>query len=1415
MKKRILSLLMALALCLSLLPTMALAGTEPNNAWKALGQALNSNDPSTVASESFNVTGDGSESNPYKITLQEDITAEVDNTTLTVSGTKVLDLNDHVINADGKLPTDTGSVITVPSGATLNLYDCGTTVRYYDKDETGLWTLKTEGTSDYTTTGGVITGGKASNGGGVYVNGTFNMNGGSIAGNEAGSNGGGVCAGTLSTFVMTDGMITGNTATGDGGGVYAATAECLAAGTPITLEDGTRKPIETLQIGDEVRAFDHETGTVITAKLFDLWKYPEQHAGAFTLHFTNGIDVTAVGGHCFFDKAANKYVAVTKENVKRYIDHQFYNLDAARWETLTGVDFLETAVDTYIIVTEKHLNCAANGMLSNEDGIYDILINLFAYGDNLKIDAEKKAADLEKYGIWGFENAQYMSEDFYDALNLQYMNVAFGKGMITPEMFAALVAYTVEIDPELICDTAAQQCVDEVGETCFVATAKSVQNALPGFPGVYLGGTAKITGNTGSNLYLTNSENITLGTGENGVAEPDDMLVGVTMQTPGAFTNNATNATPDDMHYFFSDSPVYSVTHIVSDDTGQLQLIKNWTALQGALNGTPEGAVPGLFEIEEDGTITLLTDFKADTNDTTLTVAGIKTLDLNGHVINADGKLPTDAGSVIKVPSDATLTLEDSNTDDLTHKFKDSNAITGLWVLDDTLEGDSIKRTVVGGVITGGTGKVRDDDLSRSDGGGIYVSGTLNMTGGSIVGNVAQTGNGGGVYVNKGATFNMTGKSTISGNTASNGAGVNSSGIFAMSGDSEITYNKGDCGGGVLSDGSFTMSGNSIIEYNEGTMWGGGVEVTNSGTFTMTGNSRITNNKGGRDGGVYIAKGTFTMTGGSIDHNTATSNNKAYGGGVLVDDYNKENIIIALGGTAKITDNVKTGGTVINLNLPTGKTVNLGTKTESSDGNGVAAPTGDFKVGVTTQTAPTDAAPVKITTNGALTDTNYFSSDSADYVVAFDTDHLELQVNPTPPAPTPPSGGSSTPTVNVPVSGNKDSVKVTATVSGGNVTVKNVTVEQLDKVGTGENVTIDLSSLSKSVSGVTIPKTTLENVAKSDADGLEVKLPNGTTAVFDRTTVAAVAEQAAGSNIQLVVDKENKAEQALTAAQKETVKALNGALVLDAYFVSNGKRISDFKGGEAELTVSYPTTKPVRVWYVAEDGSMELVPSTFDGKAAKFVVTHFSHYAIELLDGSSYAACPQDNTCVYAKFTDADTKAWYHDGVHFCVDNGYMQGVSANKFNPSGTLSRGMIVTMLWRMEGEPVVNYAMTFKDVPADKWYTEAIRWAQSTGVVDGYSADSFGPDDNVTREQLAAILYNYAVLKGVDTEKFTENTNTLSHNDVFTISDWATSGMHFCIAAGVVNGDNGMLYPQNTATRAEAASMMQRFCETVLEK
>ncbi|MBO2527641.1 MAG: hypothetical protein CW335_05640, partial [Clostridiales bacterium] len=194
--------------------------------------------------------------------------------------------------------------------------------------------------------------------------------------------------------------------------------------------------------------------------------------------------------------------------------------------------------------------------------------------------------------------------------------------------------------------------------------------------------------------------------------------------------------------------------------------------------------------------------------------------------------------------------------------------------------------------------------------------------------------------------------------------------------------------------------------------------------------------------------------------------------------------------------------------------------------------------------------------------------------------------------------------------------------------------------------------------------------------------------------------------------------------------------------------------------------------------------------------------------------CALDDTCPAANFTDLDLTAWYHDGAHFCVENGLIQGYPGNLFGPEDSLTRAQIVMILWRMEECPVANYAMTFKDAKADQWYTEAIRWAQSTGIVEGYSTEAFGPTDPITREQFATILWRYAKYKGYDVS-VGEDTNILSYEDAFSISEYAIPAMQWACGAGLMQGDGVNLTPKADITRAQAAALFQRFCENVAEK
>lgn len=188
--------------------------------------------------------------------------------------------------------------------------------------------------------------------------------------------------------------------------------------------------------------------------------------------------------------------------------------------------------------------------------------------------------------------------------------------------------------------------------------------------------------------------------------------------------------------------------------------------------------------------------------------------------------------------------------------------------------------------------------------------------------------------------------------------------------------------------------------------------------------------------------------------------------------------------------------------------------------------------------------------------------------------------------------------------------------------------------------------------------------------------------------------------------------------------------------------------------------------------------------------------------------------CYVEDFTDCPAP-WYHEAVDFMVDAKLMNGVSEGKFDPNGTMTRGMIVTVLYRMAGSPEVEAPSTFKDVEAGKWYADAIAWAQKNEVVNGYSADKFGPNDPVTREQIATILYRYENMpeaKEADMSKF---------SDTAKISAYAKDAMTWAVGEGILSGDNGKLKPTDNATRAEFACMIMRYeggiyaCENLKDK
>lgn len=175
-------------------------------------------------------------------------------------------------------------------------------------------------------------------------------------------------------------------------------------------------------------------------------------------------------------------------------------------------------------------------------------------------------------------------------------------------------------------------------------------------------------------------------------------------------------------------------------------------------------------------------------------------------------------------------------------------------------------------------------------------------------------------------------------------------------------------------------------------------------------------------------------------------------------------------------------------------------------------------------------------------------------------------------------------------------------------------------------------------------------------------------------------------------------------------------------------------------------------------------------------------------------------------FTDVPENAWYYDAVKYIYENNMMQGISNTEFAPNLSMNRAMIVTVLHRLENTPETTITNQFSDVESNQWYTEAVQWAFENDIVNGYSSDKFAPMDNVTREQLAVILYNYTNYKGGNTDIVGDLT---AFQDADDISNWSKNAISWAIGSGLLSGKgNGILDPKGTATRAEVAQILMNF-------
>jgi hypothetical protein len=322
-----------------------------------------------------------------------------------------------------------------------------------------------------------------------------------------------------------------------------------------------------------------------------------------------------------------------------------------------------------------------------------------------------------------------------------------------------------------------------------------------------------------------------------------------------------------------------------------------------------------------------------------------------------------------------------------------------------------------------------------------------------------------------------------------------------------------------------------------------------------------------------------------------------------------------------------------------------------------------------------------------------------------------------------------------------------------------------------------------------IPTASIGKLAGADTSAsLTVTTPVGSI-TFDSDALKSIGKTAAGTDVTISVAEVSKEK--LTPAQQALV---GDRPVIDLSVTSGGRLISDFGGGSAEVSIPYTlaegeNAEGIVVWYLADDGTLTPVECSWQNGKLNFKTGHFSQYVL-----------------AYFPFDDLSGGEWYYGNVAYAYTNGLMNGAGNNLFNPSGTTTRSMAVTILWRLEGSPA-SAAHSFTDVAAGMWYADAVGWASANGIAEGYGG-KFNPEATVTREQMAAILCRYAAYKGYDVS----GTDGLSSfTDAGDISGWAESAVKWAVKNSLLSGvGSNRLDPSGSAQRAQVAAILQRFIE-----
>lgn len=392
-------------------------------------------------------------------------------------------------------------------------------------------------------------------------------------------------------------------------------------------------------------------------------------------------------------------------------------------------------------------------------------------------------------------------------------------------------------------------------------------------------------------------------------------------------------------------------------------------------------------------------------------------------------------------------------------------------------------------------------------------------------------------------------------------------------------------------------------------------------------------------------------------------------------------------------------------------------------------------------------------------------------------------------------------------SGSTITLNPTATASGGKASVTLAASDLSDAIGSAKGnrgMTIVIApKITGTVGTVTVdlPQSSLSSIASDTDADLDVQTPVGNV-TLPNAVLSSIVSQASGTTVTISLNTVDTT--ALTASQQ---KLVGRNTVYDISVLSGGHKITSF--GNKNITISLHYTlkssedpSGVTVWYLDGSDKLREMTAVYDKTAgfATFTTPHLSYYVV------GYTA-PWTNP-----FADVKPIDWFYGSVRYAVQNGLFNGTSNSTFAPNDSMTRAMLVTVLYRLEGKPAVTGTNGFPDVRSGQWFTGAVTWASANKIVSGYDGGLFGTNDNITREQMAAILYRYAQYKGYDV---TAAADLKDFTDASSVSTWAKDPMKWTNAEGLITGTTSTtLSPTGSATRAQVATILMRFCENIVK-